>query len=105
MGGKPGAQLPGGKGSSKPVAADYVIHFDRLLLGKRDSQTFTISNTGVLPFKWRLAGAAQLPPEFQVAPAQGDLAARSKVQVVVGFSALKKAELAELLTLEVRAAT
>jgi hypothetical protein len=93
---------PSGKLLAKGPAADYVISFDRLLLGKKDTQTFTISNTGVLPVKWRLAGAAQLPAEFKVQPSDGELPARSKTQVVVEFSALKKQELAELLTLEVR---
>lgn len=83
-------------------AADYTIKFDRLLLKKRDTQMFTISNTGVLPFKWRLAGAAQLPVEFKVHPSEGDLAARSKVQVTVEFNAIKKQELCELINLEVR---
>lgn len=95
--------------ASKPAAgakamqkAEITVQFDRLLLGKKDSQTFVISNTGVLPFKWRLAGAAQLPAEFRVYPATGELAARSDVKVTVDFTTLKKAELAELLTLEVR---
>lgn len=81
--------------------ADYTVKFDRLLLNKRDTQAFTISNTGVLPFKWRLAGAAQLPPEFKVSPSEGQLAARSKLQVTVEFNAIKKQELHELVTLEV----
>lgn len=93
-----GKQPPGKNGK----AAEYTIKFDRLLLNKRDTQAFTISNTGVLPFKWRLAGAAQLPAEFQVQPSEGELAAGSKVQVTVEFRALKKLELHELVTLEVR---
>jgi hypothetical protein len=96
-GGKHGSGLPKG---AKP--ADYTIKFDRLLLRKRDTQAFTISNTGVLPFKWRLAGAAQLPPEFKVTPSEGELAARSKVQVTVEFNAIKKQELYEVVNLEVR---
>lgn len=94
------AQKPAG-GKAGKGAADYIISYDRLLLGKKDAQTFTISNTGVLPFKWRLTGVEQLPQEFRVQPSEGELAARSKVQVVVEFNALKKQELAELVTLEV----
>lgn len=86
------------------MQADYTIKFDRLLRNKRDTQAFTISNTGVLPFKWRLAGVAQLPAEFKVYPSEGELAARSKVQVTVEFNAIKKQELHELVTLEVRPA-
>jgi hypothetical protein len=100
---KPNAGKPvPGKAPAAKAAADYTIQFERLLLGRKDTQTFTLSNPGVLPFKWRLAGASQLPPEFRVTPSEGELAARSKVQVAAEFSALKKLELSELLTLEVR---
>lgn len=102
-----GKQAAGKHGSGLPKGAnpaDYTIKFDRLLLRKRDTQAFTISNTGVLPFKWRLAGAAQLPPEFKVTPSEGELAARSKVQVTVEFNAIKKQELYEVVNLEVRRA-
>lgn len=95
---KAAVKQPAGKNGK---VADYVIKFDRLLLNKTDTQAFTISNTGVLPFKWRLAGAAQLPAEFKVQPSEGELAARSKVQVTVAFNALKKQELFEMMTLEV----
>jgi hydrocephalus-inducing protein len=84
-----------------PGAAELAVVFDRLLLGKHTSQALTISNTGVLPFAWRLAGAAQLPAEFKVVPSSGELAARSDVRVTVLFSALKKAEFNETLVLEV----
>jgi hypothetical protein len=101
-GGNGKAAAKGAVGKGAKVQADYTIKFDRLLLNKRDTQAFTISNMGVLPFKWRLAGVAQLPPEFKVYPSEGELAARSKVQVTVEFNALKKQELHELVTLEVR---
>ena len=58
-----------GKGPGKAAAAaviDQIIHFERLLLDKKDAKTFTISNTGVVPFSWRLAGAEKLPKEFKV---------------------------------------
>lgn len=40
--------------------------FERLLLGKRETQHMLISNPGLLPVQWRLAGADQLPPELKV---------------------------------------
>jgi hypothetical protein len=33
------------------------VRYDRLLCGKRVTKSFTVSNLGVLPFKWQLAGA------------------------------------------------
>jgi hypothetical protein len=47
------------------------------------------------------AGVDNLPPEFKVTPASGELPARSDVRLVVEFSALEKKELAESLRLEV----
>jgi hypothetical protein len=82
-------------------AVELTVQFDRLLLRKKDTQFIIISNTGVLPFKWRLAGAEKLPPEFKVYPAGGELAARSDVRVCVEFNALTKREPSELVTLEV----
>ena len=94
-----------GKGTNDKAKAlqkaELTVQFDRLLLRKKDSHSLVISNTGILPFKWRMAGAAQLPAEFKVYPAAGELAARSDVRVTVEFTAIKKADLAELMTLEV----
>eukprot|EP00879_Flechtneria_rotunda_P031644 GHRR01034590.1.p1 GENE.GHRR01034590.1~~GHRR01034590.1.p1 ORF type:complete len:525 (+),score=187.16 GHRR01034590.1:182-1576(+) len=85
---------------AKPVA-EYIMQFDRLLLNRKDSQSFTVSNTGVVPFKWQLAGATQLPPDFKVYPSSGELPAGKHVCVTVEFTAIKKQELSELVTLEV----
>lgn len=93
------AKPAAGKGAKQAV--ELTVQFDRLLLRKKDTQSIIISNTGVLPFKWRLAGAEKLPPEFRVYPAGGELAARSDVRVCVEFNALTKRELSELVTLEV----
>eukprot|EP00775_Hariotina_reticulata_P008964 gene8964-9139_t len=83
------------------VAPELTVQFDKLLLNRKDVQSFFISNTSVLPFKWRLAGASALPPEFKVSPSAGELAARSDVRVTVEFTAVRKQELAEVVTLEV----
>jgi hypothetical protein len=84
------------------VVPELTVQFDKLLLNRKDVQSFIISNTSVLPIKWRLAGASALPPEFKISPSSGELAARSDVKVVVEFTALRKQELSEMVTLEVR---
>jgi hypothetical protein len=72
---RPTGAARGGAGGARDAllqSAEHVITFDRLLVGKRDCRTFTVSNTGLLPFKWRLAGEA-LPAEFKVRdPGSGD---------------------------------
>jgi hypothetical protein len=35
------------------------VQFGRLLVGKKDSRSFIIANPGLLPVKWRLAGAQE----------------------------------------------
>lgn len=84
------------------VVPELTVQFNKLLLNRKDVQSFFISNTSVLPFKWRIAGASALPPEFKVSPSAGELAARSDVRVIVEFKAVRKQELAEVVTLEVR---
>jgi hypothetical protein len=61
-----------GKGATAP-SVDHVIHFERLLVDKKDAKTFKISNTGIVPFKWRLAGADKLPKEFKASGKQGSI--------------------------------
>jgi hypothetical protein len=100
VGGVKAAKPAAGKASKQAV--ELTVQFDRLLLQKKDTQFLIISNTGVLPFKWRLAGAEKLPAEFKVYPAGGELAARSDVRVCMEFNALTKRELSEVVTLEVR---
>ncbi len=48
------------------AAADHLIQFERLLVGKTATKSFTVANLGVLPLKWRVAGADGLPAEFKV---------------------------------------
>lgn len=62
---------------------------------------FIIANPGMLPVKWRLAGADALPKEFAVFPAAGELEARSEVKVAVEFKALEKRDCTSKITLEV----
>ncbi|KXZ49496.1 hypothetical protein GPECTOR_21g722 [Gonium pectorale] len=77
------------------------IMFERLLVNKKDIKTFTITNPGLLPIKWRLANTGSLPKEFTVFPQSGELAARSDVVVTVEFSALEKRLCEAKLALEV----
>lgn len=53
------------------ILAEGVL-FDRLLVGKKDTKTFFITNPGLLPIKWRLTGVEGLPKEFAVFPSAGE---------------------------------
>lgn len=48
------------------AAAEHAIQFERLLVGKKDSKSFTVSNLGLVPCKWRVAGSEELPQELKV---------------------------------------
>ncbi|KAF5830389.1 hypothetical protein DUNSADRAFT_14652 [Dunaliella salina] len=93
-----------GKGGAKEknkILAEGVV-FERLLVGKSDTKEFFITNPGLLPIKWRLAGVDALPKELQVTPTSGVIAARSEIKVAVEFTAIEKREVQHKLTLEVQ---
>lgn len=102
-GGAQGARRGGCGGGRESVvaSAELTVAFERLLVGKRQSKGFTLSNTGVLPVKWRLAGAEALPPELRVSAVAGELPARTSAVVAVELSGAEEKELLELLRLEV----
>jgi len=62
------------------ILSEGVV-FERLLVGKSDTKEFFITNPGLLPIKWRLAGCDALPPELQIEPTSGEIAARSEIKV------------------------
>jgi len=57
--------------------------FERLLVGKSDTKEFIITNPGLLPIKWKLAGVDTLPKELQITPTSGEIAPRSEIKVRV----------------------
>ena len=83
------------------LAREGVV-FERLLLGQTQRKAFIIHNTSLLPVKWRLAGAENLPQEFKVLPSSGEVAPRQQTSVTVEFNAVQKRELSEKITLQVR---
>lgn len=78
------------------------VVFERLLLGQTQRKVFIIHNTSLLPVKWRLAGAEALPQEFKLLPSSGEIPARQQIPVTVEFTAFKKRDLSEKVTLQVQ---
>ncbi|GFH25491.1 uncharacterized protein HaLaN_23467, partial [Haematococcus lacustris] len=64
--GKPGKAIAE-QGPVNKILTEGVV-FERLLLGRKDSKTFIITNPGLLPIKWRLTGVEGLPKELVVSP-------------------------------------
>lgn len=82
---KPATPQKGGKapvetGPVNKLLTEGVV-FERLICGKKDVKSFIISNPGLLPIVWRLTNVDNLPPEFVVHPANGEIEARSEVKV------------------------
>ncbi len=78
------------------------VVFERLLLGQTQRKVFIIHNTSLLPVKWHLAGAENLPQEFKVLPSSGEVPPRQQVPVTIEFTAFQKKDFAEKVTLQVR---
>lgn len=78
------------------------LTFERLLVDKTDSQTFTITNTCLLPVAWKLAGVEGLPEEVTISPDSGVLNARSTVDVTVTLRAVEKKMISEKVTLQIQ---
>jgi hypothetical protein len=68
------------------------LEFQRLLIGSDDTRQLTVKNTCLLPVKWRLVGAEQLPEEFSVSQKEGLLEPLTgSTAVTVRFNAMKNA--------------
>ncbi|EFJ42226.1 hypothetical protein VOLCADRAFT_67248 [Volvox carteri f. nagariensis] len=83
------------------IGAKPQVQFERLLVNKKDIKTFTITNPGLLPIKWRLNNLQAMPKEFTVYPQSGEIPARSDIVVTVEFSAMEKRVCEAKLVLEV----
>jgi hypothetical protein len=87
-----------------PPPASHTIAFERLLLGCKDARAFVVENTGILPLRWKLAGAEKLEKDFKelaVFPLSGELAAKTSARVSVEFTSLVKRALECELRVEV----
>jgi hypothetical protein len=79
------------------------LEFRRLLIGSDDTRQLTVKNTCLLPVKWRLVGAEQLPEEFSVSQKEGLLEPLTvSTAVTVRFNAMKNAAFQHDFKLQVR---
>uniref|UniRef100_A0A8D3BS88 HYDIN axonemal central pair apparatus protein n=1 Tax=Scophthalmus maximus TaxID=52904 RepID=A0A8D3BS88_SCOMX len=77
------------------------LHFDRVLLHRRDSRTVTLHNKTVLPVSWRLQGLEELGDEFSVPQDQGIISPNSSFILSLHFRARKPLHIKKKLRLEV----
>lgn len=75
--------------------------FDRLLMGHQDSKTMLLRNPTLLPIKWRLRGAENLPEVFALSQTEGVLKKNEEQEVKVTFSAEQEGTFEKEVVLEV----
>ena len=88
---------------AKPIVEvdSDIVEFDRLLLDKTLEKTLKISSACSIPVRWRLAGVADLPEEFEVSKETGILKPYKEEIITIKFIAQKEQKFNPKLTLEV----
>ncbi|KAM8946018.1 LOW QUALITY PROTEIN: hydrocephalus-inducing protein homolog [Pelodytes ibericus] len=77
------------------------IHFDKILLHRKDTKTIFLRNSNQLPAAWRLTGLENLADDFSVSQDQGIVGPRSEYALQLHFKAAKATNVKKLLRLEV----
>ncbi|XP_029378255.1 hydrocephalus-inducing protein homolog [Echeneis naucrates] len=77
------------------------LHFDRILLHRRDSHRLMLHNKTALPVSWRLQGVEELGDEFSVPQDQGIISPDSSFPLSLHFRARRPLHIKKILRLEV----
>ncbi|XP_059682609.1 hydrocephalus-inducing protein homolog [Gavia stellata] len=77
------------------------VHFDRLLLHRRDSKTLVLRNSTPLPVAWRLSGLENLGEDFSLSQDEGLIAPCTEFGVRLYFKATKAVTVKKMIQLEV----
>ncbi|NXW03107.1 HYDIN protein, partial [Fregetta grallaria] len=77
------------------------VHFDKLLLHRRDSKTLVLRNSTPLPVAWRLSGLENLGEDFSVSQDEGIVGPRAEFGVRLYFKATKALSIKKMIRLEV----
>ncbi|NXJ80823.1 HYDIN protein, partial [Trogon melanurus] len=77
------------------------LHFNKLLLHRRDSRTLVLHNSTPLPIAWRLSGLENLGEDFSVSQGEGIVGPRTEFGVHLYFKATKALSVKKMIRLEV----
>ncbi|XP_035521672.1 hydrocephalus-inducing protein homolog [Morone saxatilis] len=77
------------------------LHFDRILLHRRDTRSVMLHNKTALPVFWRLQGVEELGDEFSVPQDRGIISPNSSFPLSLHFRARKPLHIKKILRLEV----
>ncbi|CAH1779299.1 unnamed protein product [Owenia fusiformis] len=66
-----------------------VLHFDKVLLHRKDTKTIYLRNSTLLPVAWKISGLENLGEDFSVSNDSGIIEAKSEFGLNAHFRALK----------------
>ncbi|NXA22511.1 HYDIN protein, partial [Ibidorhyncha struthersii] len=77
------------------------VHFNKLLLHRRDSKTLVLENSTPLPMAWRLSGLENLGDDFSVSQDKGIVGPHTEFSVHLYFKATTALAIKKMIRLEV----
>ncbi|KAL0967855.1 hypothetical protein UPYG_G00258380 [Umbra pygmaea] len=77
------------------------LHFDKILLHRKDTKNLCLRNNTLLPVAWRLSGLEVLGDEFTVSQDQGIILPHTEFCIQVHFKAVKPMNLKRAIRLKV----
>ncbi|KGL84882.1 Hydrocephalus-inducing protein, partial [Tinamus guttatus] len=78
-----------------------LLHFDKLLLHRKDSKTLVLQNSTPLPAVWKLSGVESLGEDFSVSQEHGIIGPYTKFRLQIRFKASKAVSVKKTIRLEV----
>ncbi|XP_038663072.1 hydrocephalus-inducing protein homolog [Scyliorhinus canicula] len=77
------------------------LHFDKMILHRRDIKSLALRNNCLLPVAWRITGLESLGDDFSLSQDQGVIDAKSEFFVHMNFRAMRQVNLRKYIRLEV----
>ncbi|KAM4614098.1 hydrocephalus-inducing protein homolog [Discoglossus pictus] len=77
------------------------IHFDKILLHRKETKTVFLRNSNLLPVAWHITGLENLGDDFSISQDQGIVGPRSECAVQLHFKAAKATNIKKNIRLEV----
>uniref|UniRef100_A0A8C8S7Z5 HYDIN n=1 Tax=Pelusios castaneus TaxID=367368 RepID=A0A8C8S7Z5_9SAUR len=77
------------------------LHFEKLLLHRKDTKMLFLKNTSPMPVAWRLSGLENLGDDFSVSQDQGTIGPHSEYGLQLHFKATKPLNIKKIIRLEV----
>ncbi|XP_069822484.1 hydrocephalus-inducing protein homolog isoform X3 [Dendropsophus ebraccatus] len=77
------------------------VHFEKMLLHRKDTKTIFLRNSTFLPAAWRVTGLENLGDDFSVSQDQGIVAPCSEYSLQLHFKAAKATNIKKFIRLEV----